>query len=99
MAGRHDAIDRLLLRRQDLSRSDQCTTGSLGRFPLFCVWLKNENADAGPLLSGSRALLGRCSAGERRDGGRWKEEEEEERGVRNVRTKSLGDHSPGSPSV
>lgn len=70
MARRHAAIDRLLLRRQDLSRSDQCTPGSLGRFPLFCVWLKNENADGGPLLSDNRALVGRCGAGERRDGGR-----------------------------
>lgn len=73
MARRHAAIDRLLLRRQDPSRSDQCTPGSLGCFPLFffffCVWLKNENADGGPLLSDNRALVGRCCVGEGRDGG------------------------------
>lgn len=70
MRRRHAAIDRLLLSRQDLSRSDQCTPGSLGRFPLFCPGLKNENADGGPLLSDNSALIGRRGVGTRRDGGR-----------------------------
>ncbi len=100
MPRRHTAIDRLLLRRQDLSRSDQCHLGHWAAFPLFCPGLKNENADGGPLLSDNRALVGRVGVGERRDGGRGvEEEEEEEEGVRNVRTRSLGDHSPGSSSV
>lgn len=63
-------------------------------FPLFCPGLKNENADAWTLLSDNRALVGRW--GERRKE-RWEEGEAE--GVQNVRTRSLGDHSPGSPSV
>lgn len=88
---------RCLLRRQDLSRSDQCTPGSPGLFPSFCPALKNENADAGTSLSDGRAF-GRqvrwwglvSRAGERA---------EEEEGVWNLRTRSLGDRSPGSPSV
>lgn len=39
--------------------------------------------------------------GGRRDGGssRREVEEGEAEGVQNIRTRSLGDHSPGSPSV
>ena len=70
MRRRYAAIDRLLSRRQDLSHSDQCTPGSLGRFALFCPGLKNENADGGALLSDNRAVVGRWGVGERRDGGR-----------------------------
>lgn len=94
----------LLLRRHNLSRSDQCTPGSQGRFPLFCPRLKNDNADGGALLSANRALVGRWGCGREEGWGSREEQGDEEEevvaaGVRNVRTRSLGDHSPGSPSV
>lgn len=98
MQRRHAAIDRLLLRRQDPSRSDQCTPGSSGRFRLFCTGLKNENADGGALLSDKQSCGRKVGCGREERWGSRREEEEEE-GVRNVRTRSLGDHSPGSSSV
>lgn len=92
---RHAAIDRRLFEEAGpvlLWSIHAWVTGPV--FPLFCPGLKNENADAWTLLSDNRALVGRW--GERRKE-RWEEGEVE--GVQNVRTRSLGDHSPGSPSV
>lgn len=88
-------LTRCLLRRQDLSRSDQCTPGSPALFPLFCPPLKNENADVRILLSDSKAFGRQVWGAVERAELAIKEEV----CVRNVRTRSLGDHSPGSPSV
>lgn len=86
---RHAAIDGLLLRRQNPSRSDQCRPGSAARSAVFCPRLKNENADGEASLSDTEVWTG----------GREGEMEGEGEGVRNVRTRSQGDGSPGSPSV
>lgn len=87
---RHAAIDRRLFEE---SSSDQSTPGSPGQFfPCFVRDWKTKMLMLG--LSDNRALVGRW--GERRKE-RWEEGEAE--GVQNVRTRSLGDHSPGSPSV
>lgn len=97
MPRRHAAIDRLLFEEAGpVPALINARLGHWAAFPLFCPRLKNENADGGPLLSDNRAL-GRWGRGEL--GVEEHEEEEEKEGVRNVGTRSLGDHSPGSPSV